>query len=170
MIANITGDNRSNKTEIKATDEKLLSYRRSINKPLPTCFECVKLNSKHYLAACETFKADSPEIKRKTVIEAKRCINCLSLEHFTHVSVLMHLKCRKCGLNFQNKHDAAHHECYNEVKIAFAASKNAKTPTRGKNSTLNERSLTVHRINWNKNGITLMCTSAVKVVNPVSGK
>ena len=63
--------------------------KTDIGEKLSASFVCTKLNLKHYLADCETFKTYSPEIKRKTVIDAKRCLNCLSrclnclsLKHF----------------------------------------------------------------------------------------
>ena len=171
VSADNTRDNGHGKTEIKATGEKLLSYcnRRSTDKPLPACFVCAKLNSKHYLADCETFKAYSPEIKRKTVIDAKRCLNCLSPEHFARECPYV-CKCRKCGPNFPNKHATALHECHNGVKLGAATSKEAKTPTRGKILSANDQDLTVHRINSIENRVILMRTSAVKVVNPITGK
>ena len=102
-------------------------------------------------------------------MDAKRCLNCLSLEHFARECPYV-CKCRKCGPNFPNKHATALHECHNGVKLGAATSKGAKTPTRSKISSANEQDLTVHRINSNENRVILMRTSDVKVVNPVTGK
>ena len=52
-------------------------------KPPPVCFVCNDLRSKHFLTDCEQFKSKTPEQKRKTVIDAARCFNCLSLGHFS---------------------------------------------------------------------------------------
>ena len=77
-------------------------------------------------------------------------------------------KCQKCGPNLQNEHDAALYECYNGVKIGTTTSKEAKTPTRNKNSTLIDQDLTVYRINSNENRVILM--NIVKVVDSITGK
>ena len=51
-------------------------------KNLPLCFACSSLECRHYLINCENFMAFSPMDKRQSVVDAKRCLNCLSSNHF----------------------------------------------------------------------------------------
>ena len=69
------------KKKLSATSERSVD-RRFNNKPPLICFFCFGVDSKHFLADCDNFKTLSPKLKRKTVIDAKRYLNCLSLEHF----------------------------------------------------------------------------------------
>ena len=70
--------------------------RASKEKPPPQCFVCSHPKCKHFLADCETFKALSPSAKRQRIFDAKRCLNCLALEHFARECPRTS-KCRICG-------------------------------------------------------------------------
>ena len=91
----------------------------------PVCFVCDN-SSKHCLVECEKFKALWNKAKRQAVIEGKRCINCLLLEHYVR-DCSRPTKCRKCGPSNQNKHATALHECYTGVNLG-AADKSQTTP------------------------------------------
>ena len=53
-------------------------------------------------------------------MDAKRCLNCLSREHFVH-NCLFPFKCRVCaGPQFRNKHASALHECLNGMNVGAA--------------------------------------------------
>ena len=82
------------------------------SKSPPLCFVCAKSNSKHFLGECEKFMALSLTARRQTVIEAKRCLNCLSVYHFVR-DCSRPSKCRKCGPNnYESKHATALHDFY----------------------------------------------------------
>ena len=69
---------------VETVGESLLSCNKTHStKPHRMCFVCNDPRSKHFLTGCELFKSKTLEQKRKTVIDAVRCFNCLSLGHFT---------------------------------------------------------------------------------------
>ena len=135
----------------------------------PVCFVCDN-SSEHYLVECEKFKALSNKAKRQTVIEAKRCINCLSLEHYVR-DCSRPTKCRKCGPSNQNKHVTALHECYTGVNLG-AADKPQTTPKPAPRnlSKQYDKAFNVHNVNSLQGRAILLRTSAVKVVNPKTKK
>ena len=149
--------------------------RRVNNKSPPVCFVCSRSTCKHYLADCEKFKGLAPEMKRKTVVEAKRCLNCLSLDHFVR-QCSFPSKCRLCGPQCRNKHAAALHEYYTFGGSSGAAAGNepgAPTPAprnRVKSNGNDRKNVTVRKIRHENNRVVLLRTSAVKVVNPKTGK
>ena len=106
--------------------EKTSTYKRFKNKPPPSCFVCARLEVKHFLPDCEKFKAYSPRVKLQTVMDAKRCLICLSVEHFVR-DCPYPSKCRKCGSGCQNKHSGALHDCYNGKNLG-AAELTVETP------------------------------------------
>ena len=67
-----------NKTNAK---ESTSNNKRFQDKP-PSCFVCARLHMKRVSAGCEKFITYSPRVKRKTVMDAKRCLNCFSVEYF----------------------------------------------------------------------------------------
>ena len=72
-------NNVSNRQGLKQFDAGVRSERSpSKSAVLPECFVC---SNKHYLADCDKFKVLPTNLKRKTVFDAKRCLNCLSLNH-----------------------------------------------------------------------------------------
>ena len=118
---------------------------------------------------CEIFKDISPKSRRQTVIEAKRCLNCLSLDHIVR-NCSRSTKCRECGPRSQNKHATALHECFISPNTAVA-DKGSDEPG-PKNETIqkkrNER--IVLKTNSSDKRVILLRISAVKNVNPTSGK
>ena len=149
--------------------------RRVNNKPPPVCFVCSRSTCKHYPADCEKFKGLTPEMKRKAVVEVKRCLNCLSLDHFVR-QCSFPSKCRLCGPQCRNKHATALHEYYTFGGSSGAAVGNepvAPTPApRNKvKSNGNDRNdVTVRKIRLENNRVVLLRSSAVKVVNLKTGK
>ena len=118
---------------------------------------------------CKIFKDLSPKSRRQTVIEAKRCLNCLSLDHIVR-NCPRSTKCRKCELRSQNKHATALHKCF-ILPNTGAADKGSDEPG-SKNETIqNERNKRVIlKANSAEERVILLRTSAVKIVNPTSGK
>ena len=134
----------------------------------PTCFVCAD-SSKHYLVDCEKFKELSHKAKRQTVIEAKRCINCLSLDHYVRVCPRP-ARCRKCGPNNKSKHGSALHECCTGANLRAAdKSQAAPTPAPRKLSK-QDKKFNVNKVNSEEKRAILLRTSAVKVVNPKTGQ
>ena len=99
---------RNSKTDDKTLNKRPLTQRGIKDKPAPTCFVCLSADLKHFLGDCEKFKTYTPRSKRQIVIDAKRCLNCLSLEHFVRECPYPS-KCRICGPSSQNKHTGALH-------------------------------------------------------------
>ena len=116
-----TQDTRSSESHLSTsharpvTNKAVRTFRNgrlaSMEKPPPKCFVCSHPECKHFLADCETFIALSPSAKRQRIFDTKRCLNCLSLEHFVRECPRTS-KCRICGPNSQTKHATALHECY----------------------------------------------------------
>ena len=160
---------RPAKHENNAANVKTSDYKRAKDKPAPTCFVCMRPELKHFLADCEVFKSYSDKLKRQTVMDAKRCLNCLSLEHFVrdcpHPS-----KCRKCSPNCQNKHSGALHDYYVEGSKTGESVNTGPYSTPVENDKNDKQSLNVHKIRAHENSIILLRTSAVKIANPLTGK
>ena len=58
------------------------SLRKQPSKSPPLCFVCDDEKSRHFLADCDKFKhLTRQQQQRKTVIDANRCLNCLSRGH-----------------------------------------------------------------------------------------
>ena len=104
---NPTNTTVPNKKKTNAS-EKTSNYKHFKDKSPPSCFVCAPLEVKHFLVDCERFKAFSPQVKQQTVMDAKRCLICLSVEHFVH-DCPYPSKCHKCGSGCQNKHSGALH-------------------------------------------------------------
>ena len=142
-------------------------------KPPPVCFVCNDPRSKHFLTDCEQFKSKTPEQKRKTVIDAARCFNCLSLGHFSR-ECTSSSKCRLCGPHFGPKHSTALHDLYvrsDSVNLGAASAGHCQTSVMadaGKKQTEAEQTV-VRKLTFN-NDLVMLRTSAVRVINPVTGK
>ena len=161
---------RNSKTGDKTLHKRPLTQRGTKDKPAPTCFVCFPADLKYFLGDCEKFKTYTPRSKRQIMIDAKRCLNCLSLEHFVrecpHPS-----KCRKCRPSSQNKHTGALHESCQAGSHGAAKGEVVKLPSNA-NDDINVKGwdVSVLKTNSVKNGVVLMRTSAVKIVNPATGK
>ena len=114
------------------------------------------------------FKKLFPELKRKTVIDTERCLNCLSLEHFVR-QWHTQSKCRRCGPQCRNKHATALHECYATTSESFGAAADEKSvpipAPRSKTKPSGKRDVTVCKVNFDNNRVVLLRTSVVKVVS-----
>ena len=118
---------------------------------------------------CEIFDDLSLKSRHQMVIEAKRCLNCLSLDHIVQ-NCPRSTKCRKCGPRSQNKHATALHECFISPNTG-AADKTSDVPRSKTETTQNEHNeRVVLKSNSSEESVILLCTSAVKIVNPTSGK
>ena len=137
------------------------------------CFVCNDPRSKHFLTDCEQFKSKTPERKCKTVIDAARCFNCLSLGHFSR-ECTSSSKCRLCGPHFGPKHSTALHDLYvrsDSVNLGAASAGHCQTsvtPDSGKKQTDAEQTV-VRKLTFH-NDLVMLRTSAVRVINPVTGK
>ena len=151
-----------------------LRNQRSYNaKPPPFCFVCNDSVSKHFLGDCDKFKSMTDERKRRAVIEAGRCLNCLSLGHVVKNCPLPS-KCRRCGPKSGSKHAGALHESYAQsrcVDVGAAGVENSGSSNVLDNDNINtERNQPVVRKLTPNNNNVLLRTSAVRVINPCSGK
>jgi len=143
---------------------------RGGQQPPPVCFFCSDADCRHFLAECEKFKALNPRMKRQTVMDAKRCLNCLSLDHFVR-NCKYPSKCRICGPHCRNKHTSALHECFNEVNLGAAEKVDSRPrpvpAPRSGNFQIEKRT---RKVELADRGVVLLRTSAVKVINPITGK
>ena len=127
---------------VETVDKSLRSCNKTQHstKSPPVCFVCNGRRSKHFLSDCELFKSKTPEQKRKTVIDAARCFNCLSLGHFSR-ECTSSSKCRLYGSHFAPKHSTALHELYansDSVNLGAASAglcQTLVTPGAGKKQT-----------------------------------
>ena len=134
----------------------------------PLCFVCSRPDSKHFLMNCDKFKALSLKEKRDTVIRAKRCLNCLSLEHFVRECSRPN-KCRKCGPRSDvSKHATALHDCFASPNPG-AAEKETRTQTIAEANSNDARNPTVLKVNSTDKRAILLRTSAVRVANSDTG-
>ena len=85
-------------------------------KPKPDCFVCTK---KHNLADCDQFKILSDHRKKLIVLDAGRCLNCLSLEHTT-CNCMHQSKCRKCQRGHRLKHASVLHDYYVKPNVTVS--------------------------------------------------
>ena len=138
------------------------------DKPPPKCFICSHPDSKHFLADCETFDRLSLHEKRQRVVDAKRCLNCLSLDHFVR-ECPRPSKCCECGPNCRTKHATALHECYNKVNLGAVDASNAPIPAPRNRAGSSCRNFSVRKLNTSNNHAILLMTIAVKVLNPETG-
>ena len=104
----------------------------------------------------------NPRAKRQTVTDAKRCLNCLSLDHFVR-NCAFSSKCRICGPQYRNKHTGALHECYDGVNLGASdridqVSRSIPTP---RNNCRESGSLdyTCRKLNSVDSGVVLLRTS-----------
>ena len=92
------------------------NQRPQLNKPPSLCFVCNDSASKHFLGDCETFKTFAHERKKRVVVGARRCLNCLSLGHVVR-NCIARLKCRRCGPASSSKHAGALHDLYVQSRV-----------------------------------------------------
>ena len=140
---------------------------KQLEKRPPICFYCSRTDSRHYLAECEKFKQLSPREKRQAVIESKRCLNCLSQDHFVR-DCASFSRCRTGGPQCGNKHAMALHDCYVSDQPTEV---NETTPNKVdevKTSDTNS-SVQVRKVGVADGGTVLLRTCAVRVINSKTG-
>ena len=109
----------------------------------------------------------------KTVIDAARCFNCLSLGHFSR-ECTSSSKYRLCGPHFGPKHSTASHELYvNSYSVNLGAAsvghcQTLVTSGPGKKQTDTEQTV-VRKLGFN-NDVVVLRISAMRVTNSVTGK
>ena len=134
---------------------------------------CSDSESKHFPGDYETFKIFANERKRRVVVGAGRCLNCLSLGH-TVRNCMAPLKCRMCGPTCSSKHAGALHELYVRSRVgsgngSSGLSKVIDTETR--ESLSEDEQPIVRKLTPNNNNNTvLLRASAVRVINPSTGR
>ena len=139
------------------------------NKQPPICFVCSQNGERHYLADCSKFLRLSPLEKRRTVVAAGRCLNCLSTEHFVR-DCSSRSKCRTCGPYCRDKHIGALHDCYSSVNHG-TANTTETSPKFAQNKTVkSDNDVQVQRVSCDEGGTVLLRTSAVRVVNLSNGR
>ena len=149
-------------------------------KSLPLCFICSGSNSRHFIGDCKLFKSFSNECKKRSVIDAGRCLNCLALGHVAR-NCSFPSKCRKCGPKAGNKHATVLHESYGKTSYAktisvdvWAAEAEPENENRSQgdaegNGQSERDRVTVRKLIPATNNV-LLRTSAVRVINPRTGK
>ena len=131
--------------------------------------------SRHFLADCDKFKHLTGQQQRKTVIDANRCLNCLSRGHLAR-NCNQISKCRQCGPNSRNKHATALHEaCAADAATLGAVSggQNASVSAHNEDGAqdnhpggLTTKKVTRLDYSVSDQHVVLLRTSAVRVRNP----
>ena len=133
----------------------------------PICFYCSRTDNRHYFAECEKFKQLSPREKCQAVIESKRCLNCLSQDHFVR-DCASSSRCRTCGPRCGNKHAMALHDCYVSDRPTKVNETTPNVVYEVKTSDSNS-GVQVHKNGVADGGTVLLRTSAVKVISSKTG-
>ena len=110
--------------------------------------------------------------KKRVVVGAGQCLNCISLGHMVR-NWMAPLMCRRCGSSCSSKHAGARYELCVWSRVgggngSSGLSKVIDTETR-ESSSENEQHM-VRKLTLNKNNTVLLCTSAVRVINPSTGR
>ena len=109
------------------------------------------------------------------IINAGRCLNCLSLGHRARGSAFPS-KCRKCAPNFKRKHASVLHDSYkqsNSVNFGAAEVNRCSVLPKPGSEPVDEISdgeQAVARKLKPNHSVVLLGTSAVRVINPNTGK
>ena len=133
------------------------------------------------MADCEKFKSLNPHQKRKTAVDANRCFNCLSRGLIAR-ECKQHSKCRFCGPGYAKKHTVALHDWF--VLSSFASVGGARSggqisaPGFSHSEDRDSPNDSMQKIKFLKisnqgddsRKVVLLRTSAVRVINPVTGK
>ena len=148
------------------------NQRPQQTKPPLFCFLCNDSVSKHFLGDCKTFKTLTNERKKRVVVGARRCLNCLSLDHMVR-NCTAPSRCRRCGPACSSKHAGVLHELYVRSSVggqngSSGLSKAIDTET-SKSSSEDEQPI-VRKLTPIYNNTVLLRTSAVRVINPSTGR
>ena len=145
------------------------------NRTLPLCFVCNDSVSRHFLNNCSVFNGLSKEDKKQAVINAGRCLNCFSIGHVARKCSL-DSKCNVCGPRSVHKHASALHDVFVPLKsdnvgaaVASIDSDVGTGITEGDDASDGSRQISVRKVAPDFSGV-LLRTSAVRVINPRTGK
>ena len=105
------------KREPAVRDQTQCAHKLSPTRPPPNRSICIDPSSKPFLADGERFKNLTIDCKWQMIINAGRCLNCLSLGHYVG-DCAFPSKCRKCGPNFEHKHASVLHDLYKQSNSA----------------------------------------------------
>ena len=147
-----------------------LRNQRSYNAKTLHFASCAMTVSKHFLGNCDKFESMTDERKRRAVVEAGRCLNCLSLGHVVK-NCNLPSKCRRCGPKSGSNHAGALHESYAQSRCVDVGAENnvSFNVLDNDNITIERNPPVVRKLTPNYNNV-LLRTSAVRVINPCSGK
>ena len=138
-------------------------------------FLCIDSGYKHFLADCERFANLSIDCKGQIIINAGRCLNCLSLGHRAR-DCAFPSKCRNCAPNFEHKHASVLLDLYkqsNSVNFGAAEVNHSSVLPEADSEPIDEISYgeqAVARKLKPNHDVVLLRTSAVRVINPDTGK
>ena len=154
-------------------DKMLMKYRGNRNQKswgsncVPLCFVCNGFSLRHVLANCDKFKVLRKDNKKKIVLNASRCLNCLALGHFVRDCPL-DCKCTGCRTKSMNKHTSALHELFSKKCNGFGTVTTAnKDAVYSEN--VNSEPLISRKMVPN-GGRILLRTSAVRIINRTTGE
>ena len=145
-------------------------------RPSPICFVCNDPKLRHYLGECKKFQTLTNENKRRAVIDAGRCFNCLSTDHIAK-NCPKGSKCKLCGLESKNKHAAALHSVFAQSGSDDLGAANVRraevshsSGTEGYETSDNNEPPTVRKLAPNNCATVVLRTCAVRVFNPGTNK
>ena len=133
---------------------------------------CNDSGSKHFLGDCKTLKTFINAHKMRIVVATERCLNCLSLGYMVR-NCMVPLKCRRCGPACSSKQAGALHELYVRSCVGSgngSSSLSKVIDTKIRESSSEDEQPIVRKLTPNKINTALLCTSAVKVINPSTGR
>ena len=157
-------NNVFNRQGLKHFDAGFRRQRSPSKSPvLPKCFVC---SNKHYLADCDKFKVLPTNLKRQTVFDAKRCLNCLSLNHMVR-NFAYPSKCRKRQPDCRTKHITGLHDYYvkPDDETLGAAEAASSAPTSGSRSANDYDVIVNRKIDPVDKRVVLLRTCAVRVIH-----
>ena len=164
-----SNDAKSQTVSSKAESPNSNGFKSNRKLP-PVCFYCNDTSLKHYLGDCEKFKKLGLEHRRQVVIEARRCLNCFGLGHFAR-NCGFASKCHKCGPIYYLKHATVLHDLYVQSSLVdFKATNTKESVNICDSPSSSKENKHVARKICPSNKIVLLCTCAVKVINPRTGR
>ena len=123
------------------------------------CFVCNDFVFRYFLDESLKFKDLSKESKRQTVIDASRCLNCLSAGHLAR-SCSWDFECSVCGPNNPNKHASTLHDTADN---ACRIDSDLSVEDKSGGSERRERAIS-RKLSPGVNDV-LLCTSAVWMIS-----
>ena len=128
------------------------------------------------MGECKKFQTLTTENKRRAVIDAGRCFNCLLIDHIAK-NCPKGLKCKLCGLESKNEHAAALYSVFAQPgsnDFGAANVRRAKvshsSDTEGYKTSDDNEPPTVRKLGPSNCATVLLRTCAVRVFNPDTNK